>query len=164
MQLGVRRLWFRCLTIMSYPDAFFGKYICLNFNINVLQKNVFCRFISDQDKNITSFVPWNRQGNIFLYISGKKTLFKKSRSLFDISLSNSLWNLACALARNERAYDVPKPSAQDKKYPELHIHVSLICAIKADTDRARFDSATRIFALTLILFYFSPIFRRTSAI
>ena len=33
-----------------------GKYNCSNFNINVLQRNGFCRFISDQDKNITSFV------------------------------------------------------------------------------------------------------------
>ena len=34
----------------------FGKYISLNFNMGVLQKNLFCRFISNQDKNITSFV------------------------------------------------------------------------------------------------------------
>ena len=42
-----------------------GKYTCSNFNINVLQKNDSCRFVSDQDKNIASFVVWNIQGNFF---------------------------------------------------------------------------------------------------
>ena len=55
-----------------------GKFICSNFNIIVLQKNGFCRFISDQDKNITSFVAWNIQDNFFLYISVNQGNLAKS--------------------------------------------------------------------------------------
>ena len=63
------RLWFRCLADYVISTHISGKqYICSNFNIIVLQKNVFCRFISDHDKNLISFVGWNIQGNFFLYI------------------------------------------------------------------------------------------------
>ena len=54
VQLRILRL---CTTdyVISTRIFALGKYICSNFNINyVLQKNGFCRFISDQDKNITS--------------------------------------------------------------------------------------------------------------
>ena len=72
MQLGIFRLRFRCLTGYVISTRISGKYISSNFNINVLQKNVFCRFISDQDKNITSFVAWNVQGNFLLSVSANQ--------------------------------------------------------------------------------------------
>ena len=40
--------------------------------------NGFCGFISDQDKNITSFVAWNKQDNFFLYISVNQGNLAKS--------------------------------------------------------------------------------------
>ena len=51
---------------------------------------------------------------------------------------------------------------------ETKLYTLQTIIIKAETDLMRFDSATRFFdfqrPLTLILFYFSPVVRRTSAI
>ena len=48
MQLVMLRLYdFAASRVTSFPHAFLASS---NFNINVLQKNIFCRFISDQDK------------------------------------------------------------------------------------------------------------------
>ena len=56
VQLGIHR----CTTGDTSPTISLYTYICLNlifeFNIHVLQKNGFCRFISDLEKDITSFV------------------------------------------------------------------------------------------------------------
>ena len=49
---------------------------------------------------------------------------KNSRHLENLPLVPAM--AVCVLARNDCAYDVPKPSTQDTKYPELHIYVSLI--------------------------------------
>ena len=69
MSAGDSSLRFCCLMDYVISTRISGKYICSNLNINVLQKNGFCRCISDQDKNITSFVARNIQGNFFLDIS-----------------------------------------------------------------------------------------------
>jgi hypothetical protein len=46
-------LRFCCPTHYVMSTRISGKYICSIFNTNVLRKNGFRRFLSDQDKNIS---------------------------------------------------------------------------------------------------------------
>ena len=67
-------LRFRCLTsyVISTYTRISDQYITSNFSINVFS------FISDQDKNVTSFVAWSIQSNFFLEISANQGNFAES--------------------------------------------------------------------------------------
>ena len=115
VQVGILRLCFRCLTDYVISTRISGKYICSNFNINVLQKNGLCRFISDQEKNITSFVARSIQGNFFLYISVNKGNLAECFLKIGVYLTFP-YLIPYKISHvylpemHERAYDVPKPS------------------------------------------------------
>ena len=50
----------------SHPHAHFWPVHYFEFQYKCITEKWFCRFISDQDKNITSFVARNIQGNFIL--------------------------------------------------------------------------------------------------
>ena len=110
--------------ITSYPHPFLASTFLFEFQCECIIQNGSCRFISDENKNLTSFVAWNIQGNFFSHISVNQGNLAESFPKIALYLT-----FPYLIPHKISHVYLPKISVRmtlDKKYSELHTYVSLI--------------------------------------